>query len=187
MEAKKAEGRLVTIGDGHLRLDERELVGYKTTWLHDEDGDPILNDAGEKQYLNVPVYKDGPNHMKPISYDPETDSYIFIAEDAPSHNDRFHKQNVSIDLTSGTLFNERGEIVYKGDPHHDGPTPDDPNYDPTAPRNTRTTKDPDAPGKHKSRDVVTIDTFNLPVSEHEYETEEGDPTVTGHTEAPRGL
>lgn len=101
----------------------------------------------------------GEHDGRSVAFDPETESFIFIAEDAPSHNDRHGKNTIEVGVgTSGPLFDANGNRVAEGDPHHETPTPDDPHYDEHAPNKTRLVFDDDGVAA----------------------------TVTGHTEAYRG-
>jgi hypothetical protein len=130
---KKYEGRLVTLGDGNL-------------YAH-EDGTPDPFDA------------DGNPALRAVVADPESDSYVFIEEGAQSHNERFHKQFTQVQMTSGLLFNEKGEQVYAGDDHHVFPQATDPHFDDAEPKFKTTTTSHD--------DAVA-------------------PTVTGYTGAYKG-
>jgi hypothetical protein len=127
-------GRLVADGDGNLFAHE------------DGTQDPFDEDG---------VVVD----LKPVAYDPETGGFKYIDKDDPSHNDLYSKNVVETGLaTSGPLFDEKGELVFAGDPHHEMPVPTDPHFDESSPNKTKVIDDPD----------------------------EVAATATGHTEAYRG-
>lgn len=150
MSAKQYSGRLVCDGDGNLLAHEATQTGTRSVKLFDEDG----NDTGLE--MEFPVFEYGEDHGKPVAYDEKAGGYIFIGKEAPSHNERHGKTVVSAgEGTSGPLYDEGGNLVFPGDPHHEIPVPTDPHYDEHAENKTRLVNDDD---------VVAA-------------------TVTGHTEA----
>lgn len=123
------EGRLAADGNGNLLAHEATLVGTKTFYLCAEDGSFMLDDDGERREVVENVYDYGADHGKPVKYDPTTQTYVFVSDGEPSHNDDHHKSFAQINGTSGPLYDADGNQVYPGDAHHFFPAPDDPHFD----------------------------------------------------------
>lgn len=127
-------GRMVCDGNGNLLADERRLIGFKSVTVTDTDGEPILHADGTHVVVDVPQYKFGKDHERPIAYDEDTDTFVFIEGDEPSHNERFHKQFADV---VGTQSVDPELPGYAGTPdnpvegaeHHFGVLPDDPHYE----------------------------------------------------------
>lgn len=123
---KTYEGRLVTDGEGNLYAQPLDDDGNSLP-IHYEDDSLVSG-------------------LIAVAFDPDTHGYIVVEPGAQSHNDRFHEQHKEISGTSGPLYELRnGEMVevYPGDPHHEGPLPDDVHFSVDAPRNTIVQFSPD--------------------------------------------
>lgn len=106
-------GRLITDGEGHLYIHPVDSEGKELLSLHklDERGDAI---------------EDLIDNLVEVRYDKEAGGYIAVT-DGVSHNDKHHSGEIqTISGTSGPLFDEKGNRVYDGDPHHLAPLDDDP-------------------------------------------------------------
>jgi hypothetical protein len=126
-------GRLACDGDGNLLAHEAKQVGTKLVQVHDADGEPVYDDAGNEITLEVPIFKYGKNHGKAVAYDPDKDCYVFVADGEPSHNERFHENEAHIVGTQAVdpdLPGYAGTVdePAEGTEHHFGVLPDDPHY-----------------------------------------------------------
>lgn len=133
--AKKNEGeyhgRLMADGEGNLLADESRTVGSVTVAVHDENGDPVLNELGQQVEVTVPKVKYGKNHRRPVARDKEAGTFIFVPHGEPSHNDRHHKQFITVTGTVDESMTDDPDLVNvtkTENQHHFGPLPDDPHY-----------------------------------------------------------
>lgn len=119
-------GRLKCDGSGNLLADESKLVGYKTVIVeHDELDEPVE--------IQVPMFKYGKNHDRPVAY--HDGSYIYLKDGEDSHNERHHQAFAEF---AGTT-----DAGNKGEAHHLEAQEGDPHYEATAPRKTRLRYDKD--------------------------------------------
>jgi len=149
------EGRMYCDGNGNLLADERRIVGYKTVTVTDAEGEPMLNGEGQAITAEVPIFKYGKNHDRPIAYDESTDGFRFLKQGEPSHNEQHHKQFAALVGTQSVDPDLPGYAGTKDKPtknneHHFGVLEDDPHYEKGATNpvtgvvtNTRTRQLPD--------------------------------------------
>lgn len=126
-------GRLVTDGDGHLYV-------MPSTTLED-DGETVLSihladEAGVGTFDLI----DG---LVEVAWSEDDGGFIEVLAGEDSHNVRYHQNDVDISGTTGPLFDEDGNLVIPGDPHHSEPLPTDAHYDPDAPNKTKADTIPD--------------------------------------------
>lgn len=155
MAKETYEGRLMGDGSGHLLAYEARQVGTKTVVVHDADGEPVVDENGTEVTMSIPVFKFGKKHGKQIAHDPESDTYVFVKDGEPSHNERHHVQTLEIQGTQSNQPTEPGYAGTQDEPtpgmeHHWGPLEDDPHYSEGATdglervTNTRPLSDPDS-------------------------------------------
>lgn len=134
-DKKTYVGRLACDGKGNLLACEEKRVGTRLVQVHDENGEPVYDEAGNEIVLEVPAFKYGKNHGRRVAHDKTTDTYVFLDDDAPSHNDQHHEQFVEMtgthtqeDATDHPGFAGTPDKPIEGREHHWGPLPDDPHY-----------------------------------------------------------
>lgn len=140
-------GRLASDGNGNLLADEAQKVGERDVVVHDENGDLVLGADGQAITLKVPILKFGKNHGLPVAF--HDGSYVFLQPGEPSHNERYHQNNVGV---QGTQVVDPAEPGYAGtadepvagNEHHFGVTEDDAHYDADSPTGVRLKFDPDS-------------------------------------------
>jgi hypothetical protein len=105
--AELQNGRLVTDGEGRLYIQPTDKKGAALQGIHDDDGILLSN-------------------LVEVRWDEDAGGYVAVT-DGVSHNET-HSTNVLEPMTgtSGTLYDENGNLVYEGDPHHEGPLEGDP-------------------------------------------------------------
>jgi hypothetical protein len=131
MSDEKMKGRLVVDGEtGRL-------------YLHPVDDDGVVLDAIHKVNEDGTNTKDLIDGMTEVRWSHEINDFVKVGKGDPSHFDVHHERFVTINGTSGPLYDQNGKLVFAGDPHHFEPTPDDPHFDPSAPNKTKTVTLPD--------------------------------------------
>jgi len=100
-------GRLVTDAEGRLYIQPTDKKGAVQQGIHDDHGILLSN-------------------LVEVRWDEDAGGDVAVT-DGVSHNEK-HSTNALEPMTgtSGTLYDENGNLVYEGDAHHDGPLPDDP-------------------------------------------------------------
>lgn len=98
-----------------------------------------------------------------VYHDVEAGVYRFVEKGGLSHNERHEKRVLSMNGTSGPLFDADGKQVFAGDPHHERPLENDPHYA------------ADGGGLDKAGKPTFTRTTSL--------DDEAAPTATSHTEA----
>ena len=127
MASEVYEGRLVADGNGNLLADERKKVGTKSIVVKDENDEIMLDDDGNSVVIELPVFRFGKNHGKPVAYDEDKDRFVFVKPGEPSHNERHHQKFAETVPTQDQDSDQPGYAGTKSKPtegneHHFGPS-----------------------------------------------------------------
>ena len=72
---------------------------------------------------------EGPHAGESVYHDLESNTYRFVRKGDQKHNDLHGKRVASVSGTSGPLYDEQGNKVTEGDPHHFNPLPTDEHFE----------------------------------------------------------